>query len=105
MQTIQYRLRRTRICTPHAESPSIFLFPTYLGRSKETLRAGYKIWEMKEDKYAKTLAKNQVCEICQFRDIGKNGLPKFIRGFVWKRTNMAAGYQQNHLFSSFPTNA
>ena len=49
---------------------------------------------MKKDKYTKTLAKNQVCEIFQMRDIGKNGLP-----------NMAAGYQQKHLFSSFPTNA
>ena len=37
-----------------------------------------RIWEMKKDKYTKTLAKNQVCEIFQMRDIGKNGLPKFI---------------------------
>ena len=36
-----------------------------------------RIWEMKKDKYTKTLAKNQVCEIFQMRDIGKNGLPKF----------------------------
>ena len=34
---------------------------------------------MKKDKYTKTLAKNQVCEIFQMRDIGKNSLPKFIR--------------------------
>ena len=55
---------------------------------------------MKEDKYTKRLAKNQ------------NNLPKF-KSFVWKchvgvpfrDTNMAAGYQQKHLFSSFPTNA
>ena len=33
---------------------------------------------MKKDKYTKTPAKNQVCEIFQMRDIGKNGLPKFI---------------------------
>jgi len=38
---------------------------------------------MKKDKYTKTLAKNQVCEIFQMRDIGKNGLPKFIK--LWKR--------------------
>ena len=37
-----------------------------------------RIWEMKKDKSKKTLAKNQVCEIFQMRDIGKNGLPKFI---------------------------
>ena len=35
---------------------------------------------MKKDKYTKTLAKNQVCEIFQMRDIGKNGLPRFILG-------------------------
>ena len=34
---------------------------------------------MKKDKYTKTLAKNQVCEIFQTRDIGKNGLPKCIK--------------------------
>ena len=34
---------------------------------------------MKKDKYIKTPAKNQVCEIFQMRDIGKNGLPKFIK--------------------------
>ena len=38
-----------------------------------------RIWEMKKGKYKKTLAKNQVCEIFQMRDIGKNGLPK-LRG-------------------------
>ena len=34
---------------------------------------------MKKDKYTKTLAKNQVCEIFQMRDIAKNDLPKFIK--------------------------
>jgi len=34
---------------------------------------------MKKDKYTKTLAKNQVCEIFQMRDIGKNSLPKYIK--------------------------
>ena len=41
-----------------------------------------RIWEMKKDKYTKTLAKNQVCEISQMRDIGKNGLPKFIVSLI-----------------------
>ena len=41
-----------------------------------------RIWEMKKDKYTKTLAKNQVCEIFQMRDIGKNGLPKFIVSLI-----------------------
>ena len=31
---------------------------------------------MKEDKYAKSLAKNQVCAIFHMRDIRKNVLPK-----------------------------
>ena len=38
-----------------------------------------RIWEMKKDKHTKPLAKNQVCEIFQMRDIGKNDLPKFIK--------------------------
>ena len=38
-----------------------------------------RIWEMKKDEYTKTLAKNQVSEIFQIRDSGKNGLPKFIK--------------------------
>ena len=69
---------------------------------------------MKKDKYTKTLAENQVCEVFQMRDIGKNGLPKKNKalygnamhvGVPFRNTNMAAGYQQKHLFSSFPTNA
>ena len=63
---------------------------------------------MKEDKYTKSLAKNQVYAMVHMRDIRKNVLPKFI---VWRRhvcvpfrsTNMAAGNQQKHLFLSFPT--
>ena len=38
-----------------------------------------RIWEMKEDKHTKRLAKNQVCAIFQMRDIRKNDLPKFIK--------------------------
>ena len=38
-----------------------------------------RIWEMKEDKYTKRLAKNQVCATLQMRDILKNDLPKFIK--------------------------
>ena len=69
-----------------------------------------RIREMKKDKYTKSLAKNQVCAIFQRRDNRKNGLPKLIKLLLWKRlverdTNMAAGYQQKHPFSSFLTNA
>ena len=38
-----------------------------------------RIWEMKEDKYTKSLAKNQVCAIFHMLDIRKNVLPKFIK--------------------------
>ena len=38
-----------------------------------------RIWEMKEDKYTKSLAKNQVHAIVHIRDIRKNVLPKFIK--------------------------
>ena len=34
---------------------------------------------MKEDKYTKSLAKNQVFAIVHTRDVGKNVLPKFIK--------------------------
>jgi len=60
------------------------------------------IREIKEAKYTKSLAKNQVCAIFQMRDIRKNVLPKFIYGnAILVSLNMAAGNQQ---FSSFPTN-
>ena len=39
----------------------------------------FRIWETKEDKYTKSLAKNQICGIIRMRDIRKNVLPKFIR--------------------------
>ena len=54
---------------------------------------------MKQDKYTKTLAKKYFkCEI-----LGKTVYLN-LKSFVWN-TNMAAGYQQKHLSSSFPTNA
>ena len=40
--------------------------------------------EMKEDKYSKSLAKNQVCAIFHVRDIQKNVVPKFIK-LCWRR--------------------
>ena len=68
-----------------------------------------RIWEMKKDKYTKTVAKNQVCEIFQMRDIGKNGLPKFKKLCMetpcWCPFQEQQYGQQKHLFSSFPTNA
>ena len=67
-----------------------------------------RIWEMKEEKYEKSLAKNQVYAIVHMRDIRKNVLPKIIKFcmktpcFVpFRGTNMAAGNQQNHVFFEF----
>ena len=42
-----------------------------------------RIWEMKENKYIKRLAKNQVCAITPMRDIRKNVLSNFIRLFYF----------------------
>ena len=59
---------------------------------------------MKEDKYTKSLAKNQVYAIVHMRDIRNNVLPKFIKLCMETPclvTNMAAGNQQKHLFLSF----
>ena len=39
----------------------------------------YRIWEMKEDKYAKGLAKNQVGAVFHMKDTKVNVLPKCIR--------------------------
>ena len=72
-----------------------------------------RIWEMKEDKYIKSLAKNQVCAIFHMRDRRKNILPKFKKLSLempyacvpFRGKNMAARNQQKHLFLSFPTNA
>ena len=68
---------------------------------------------MKEDKFTKSLAKNQVCAIFHVRDVRKNVLPKFIKLCIEtpsvcvpsRGTNMATGNQQKHLFLSFPINA
>ena len=68
---------------------------------------------MKEDKYSKSHAKNQVDAIVRVRDIRKNVLPKFIKLCMETpclcpfqgHKYMAAGNQQKHLFLSFPTYA
>ena len=71
-----------------------------------------RICEMKEDQYANSLAKNQVCAIFHKRDIRNNVLPKFIKLCMempccvpLRGTNVAAGNQQKHLSLTFPTNA
>ena len=67
---------------------------------------------MKEDKYTKSLAKNQIYAIVHMRDIRKNVLPKFIKLCMEtprlcpsRSTNMAVGNQQKRLLLSFPTYA
>ena len=63
---------------------------------------------MKEDKYAKRLAKNQVCAIFQMRDILKNDLPKFIK-FCMETPCWCPLWppdtNRNICFRGFPTNA
>ena len=39
----------------------------------------FRIWEVKEDKYTKNLAKNQVCAVILMRDIWK----KVLSNFIW----------------------
>ena len=64
---------------------------------------------MKEDKYTKSLAKNQVCVIINVRDIRQNFLPKVIRLCMETRgvcvplrgTNMAVGKQHVYGFSTY----
>ena len=67
---------------------------------------------MKEDKYTKRLAKNQVYAIVHMRDIRKNVLPKFIKLCMetpclcpFQGHKYGRGNQQKHLFLSFPTYA
>ena len=65
---------------------------------------------MKEDKYTKSIAKNQVYAIVHMRDIRKNVLPKFIK--LCMETPCLCPFQGHkygrwkptkHLFLSFPT--
>ena len=61
-----------------------------------------RIWEIKQDKNTKSLAKNQVCAIFCMQDIRKNVLFKFIKLlYIWRQH----GHQKSikHLFLSFPT--
>ena len=71
-----------------------------------------RIWEVKEDKYAKGLAKNQVCAMFHLRDIRKTVLPKFIK--LCMETPCLCPFEGHkygrrkpteRLFLSFPTNA
>ena len=58
---------------------------------------------MKEDKYTKSLTKNQVCAIIDMRDIRENVLPKIIRLCMETPYWCSSGNQQKHLFLSFLT--
>ena len=70
-----------------------------------------RIWEMKEDKYTKGLANNQVCTIFHIQELifGKMFNPNYYKALYvdvpLRGTNMAARIQQKNLFLSFPTNA
>ena len=52
-----------------------------------------RIWEIKEDKYTKSLAKNQDCAIFHTQNIRKNLLFKFIKLYILYGDNMATRNQ------------
>ena len=67
---------------------------------------------MKEKKYTKSLAKNQVCAILYMQDIRENVLTKCAKLCMktpswcpFEGTNVAAKNQQKHLSLSLPTKA
>ena len=73
-----------------------------------------RIWEMRVDKYTKSLAKNQVCEIMSYARYSEQRFTQIYKAFVlgdnkvslWEAQNMAAGTnRQKHLLLSFPTDA
>ena len=70
-------------CKACAREDSRFLgLPCHSMKNKLMQTIQYKksrIWEMKEDEYTKSLAKNQVFAMFQMRDIQRNVIPKFIR--------------------------
>ena len=77
-------------------------------------RINFRIWEVKEDKYAKSPAKNQDCVTCHMQDILKRGLPKFTKicmempcwcPFEGHKIIWWPGNQQKHLSLSFRTKA
>ena len=55
-----------------------------------------RIWEINEDKYTKSLAKNQVCVIFHLRDIRtEKRFTQICKAlYPLRDTNMAAGNQQ-----------
>ena len=73
----------------------------------------YRIWEKKEGKFAKPLAKIQVTAIVLKQDTRKNVFTQIYRDLygdamlesIQMGSNMAAGKQQKHLSLSFATKA
>ena len=77
---LHVRQRKIQICpTPRANKDN--QIPTPCPNSAYNIQTiKYRkssIWEMKEDEYTKSLAKNQVCVIFDMQDIRENVLPKF----------------------------
>jgi len=70
-----------------------------------------RIWEMKEGKYAQTLAKILVTATFLMRDMRRNFLPKIYRDLygdamlvpIRMGTNTGTGNRQKHLSLSFAT--
>ena len=65
-----------RVCAPYSQ----FSLSRNQNYNIQTIKyRKSRIWEMKEDKYTKNLAKNQVCVIFDMQDIRENVLPEFIK--------------------------
>ena len=58
---------------------------------------------MKEDKYTKSLAKNQVYAYARYSEKRFTEMYKALYGDAMFVSHMAAGTQQKYLFLSFPT--
>ena len=63
----------------HSHSINVLISLIYSRFSLRWESRKSRIWEMKEDKYTKSLAKNQVYAIVHMWGIRKNVLPKFIK--------------------------
>ena len=83
---------------------SILCFHCHTIKIKKIQTSQYRrsrIWEMKEDKCTKSLAKNQVCAMINIRDIRKSVLPKFIR--LWKEAPCLCPFEGHRYGRHKPT--
>ena len=78
------KLKEISVCFFSIYKRRLFSVFTYITPSKVKCKpfnteSPELIWEMKEDEYTKSIAKNQVCRICNMQDIWEKVLAKFTR--------------------------